>query len=198
MASNDLLVLMGGPMGVGQYRKHPWQKQERDFVVRALNQDTRMVGICLGAQIIADALGARVFENDVRDIGWSRIKVVNRSNMPPRLPDSFMAFSWHGDTFDIPKGAMHFAASDYCSNEGFLWRNTVLGLQFHLEADQAQVELMMKEGAGEMLEGGVAVDSADRIRKDSAAHDIAARATLGLLLDHLCGTGESEQETSAR
>lgn len=129
----DLVLIMGGSMNIYEYDKYPWLKEEKEFITRAIRQASlsrrmSVVGICLGAQLIADVLGAKVASNQFKEIGWFPIR--SQSDL---LPDSLEVFHWHGDTFSIPRGAKCIAFSQGCGNQGFIYKERILGLQFHLE-----------------------------------------------------------------
>lgn len=140
----DLLVVMGGPMGVHDDSAYPWLPVEKNFIQDAIKADRRMVGICLGAQLAAQALGASVYPNAHKEIGWFP---VHKTALPhPVLFDmapTQTVFHWHGDTFDLPSGAMHLAYSDACANQAFIWQERVLGLQFHMEMLPEHIETLM-------------------------------------------------------
>ena len=133
----DWLIVMGGPMGIYDEKAFPWLTSEKKFINDAINYGKIVLGICLGAQLIADALGVKVYKNRHREIGWFHI---NRSPeaddtiLSKAIPEQIEVFHWHGDTFDIPKGAAVLAASEACKNQGFIMDNRVVALQFHLEA----------------------------------------------------------------
>ena len=145
----DLLVVMGGEMNIYQYRDWPWLKPEREFIQSALAQGKRVAGICLGAQLMADALGARVFQNAEHEIGWFPITWTDEARAAfPGLPDASTVLHWHGDTFELPPGAMRMAASEGCPDQGFLIRDKCLALQFHLEVDPPLVKQFV-DGQGQ-------------------------------------------------
>jgi GMP synthase-like glutamine amidotransferase len=130
-----MLVIMGGPMGIYDEQEYPWLITEKSFVQTAIEVGKPVLGICLGAQLIADVLGARVSANTQKEIGWFP---VTRTNLIPDglmgiLPENQTVFHWHGDTFDLPAGAVHLYASNACRNQAFLYKDRVLALQFHLE-----------------------------------------------------------------
>ncbi len=130
----DLLVIMGGPMSVNDEDKYPWLVPEKQFVREVIESGKPVLGICLGAQIIASSMGARVFPNPVKEIGWHRIHAVDFvASDVIRFPPSEMVFHWHGETFDLPSGAIQLAQSDACENQAFQLGKSVIGLQFHLE-----------------------------------------------------------------
>lgn len=132
----DWLIVMGGPMGVEDQAIYPWISAEKAFIKQALDQNKIVLGICLGAQLIADALDAYIIKNTYREIGWFPVQLSEEAKATPlgaALPDRFDAFHWHSDTFAIPENAVPLAYSDACQNQGFVINNRVVGLQFHLE-----------------------------------------------------------------
>jgi GMP synthase-like glutamine amidotransferase len=129
-----LLIVMGGPMSVNDEADYPWLVSETAFIQDAIQADKAVLGICLGAQLIAKALGARVYRNPVKEIGWLPVM---RQGIDDRSIDDFAeavdVFHWHGETFDLPPGAIRLASSRGCENQAFQIGGTVVGLQFHLE-----------------------------------------------------------------
>jgi len=136
MADFDWLIVMGGPMGVDDEDQYPWLKQEKQFIQQAIGSGKIVLGICLGAQLIAAALGAKVYKDKNPEIGWFNIDRHSEAEgtiLSAVLPLQMEVFHWHGDTFDIPVGAQSLAFSVACQNQGFIFDNRVVGLQFHLE-----------------------------------------------------------------
>jgi GMP synthase-like glutamine amidotransferase len=130
----DWLIVMGGPMSANDDERLPWLVSERALIAEAVGRGKTVLGVCLGAQLIAKALGARVFPNAEPEIGWFRVERGAgdpAADEPLDLP--IEAFHWHGETFDLPRGATHVAMSAACSHQAFAVGRTVLGLQFHLE-----------------------------------------------------------------
>lgn len=151
----DALAIMGGPMNVYQYRDHPWLLREKRFVEQAIGAGVPTIGVCLGAQLIADVLGARVAQNPQIEIGWFEVQTVTervRKGLLRDLPARFMAFHWHGDTFDIPSGAIRIAESRACRNQAFEYARHVLGFQFHLEYSAGSIEKMLAHCGHELIE----------------------------------------------
>ncbi len=149
----DLLVVMGGPMSVHDEREYPWLKLEKQFIEHALRAGKRILGICLGAQLLADVLGARVYRAKEKEIGWFPVRKRPEAIVSPwasGLPDSFLAFHWHGETFDLPAGAVHLAETDVCSNQAFEIDGRVLALQFHLEVTPDSVRQLARHCAGDL------------------------------------------------
>ena len=129
----DLLVVMGGPMSVNDGDRHRWLAAEKRFVRAAVEAGKPVLGICLGAQLIAAALGARVYPNAEKEIGWLPVRAVAEGAGLFRFPAQVEVFHWHGETFDLPPGATRLAESAGCANQAFQLGGRVIGLQFHLE-----------------------------------------------------------------
>lgn len=152
----ELLIVMGGPMNIYQEQAHPWLVQEKRFLDRAIGKGLPVLGICLGAQLLADVLGARVFANSHKEIGWFPVSMTaeaSTSGVFSSMPPTFEAFHWHGDTFDLPKGAKHMARSTACENQAFSYEDRVIGLQFHLETTLAGARQLLANCAAEIVPG---------------------------------------------
>ncbi|MCX6182997.1 MAG: amidotransferase [Bacteroidetes bacterium] len=149
--SFDMLVILGGPMGVADEEEFPWLAEEKAFIKKAIAADRFVVGICLGAQLIAEALEAKVYPNKVKEIGWFPIQKTGHFFFKS-LPDDFTVFHWHGDTFDLPRKAIHLASSAACRNQAFLYNKRVLALQFHLEVTEKSLQEMLENGRNELTE----------------------------------------------
>ena len=132
----DLLVIMGGTMNIYEEEKFTWLSVEKEFIKASIDAGKKVLGICLGGQLIADVLGAPVSKNRYPEVGWFKMeKTPEAGNVPlcKDIPDSFTVFQWHGDTFGIPDEAVNLFRNSACENQGFLYRGRVLGLQFHPE-----------------------------------------------------------------
>ena len=131
----DLLVVMGGPMSVNDEADFPWLKAEKEFIRRAIGKDKAVIGICLGAQLIANAMGAAVRPNGTKEIGWFPIAGMRSDNRRElfSFPQELLVFHWHGETFDLPADALRLAGNAACENQAFQIGRRVIGLQFHLE-----------------------------------------------------------------
>ncbi len=147
------LIVMGGPMSVDDYKAYPWLRQEKEFLHAVVKKKVPVLGICLGAQLLADVLGAEVYANPEKEIGW--FPVARTAEIPEPLssvfPQACSVFHWHGDTFSIPKGGVSFYASDACSNQAFLYENFVLGLQFHLETTPESAAALIEHCRNELV-----------------------------------------------
>jgi GMP synthase (glutamine-hydrolysing) len=182
----DLLVVMGGEMNIYQYRDWPWLKPESACIGSALTAGKRVIGICLGAQLIANALGARVVQNAEYEIGWFPITWTDEARAAfSGLPSSASVLHWHGDTFSLPPGATRLAVSDGCPEQGFVIQGKCLGLQFHLEVDLKLVEEFI-EGQGEWPTGPYA-QTPKAILAEAPAHCDRNRQLLHGLLDEFVG-----------
>ena len=132
------LIVLGGPMNCDQTARHPHLAVEVAAIRAAIDRGMPVLGICLGAQLIARALGARVTPNPEKEIGWYDVTPTAAGRDDPlfrHFGGTRKIFQWHGDTFDIPEGAVHLASSPACSNQAFRYGDNVYALQFHLEVD---------------------------------------------------------------
>jgi GMP synthase (glutamine-hydrolysing) len=183
--SFDLLVVMGGEMNVYQYRDWPWLKAERELVEVALAAGKPVVGICLGAQLIADALGARVTQNSEIELGWHPVSFTPEARgLFPDLPESVTPLHWHNDMFELPDGATRLAVSAACGEQGFVIPKKCLGLQFHFEVDPKSV-LQFVQGQGQWPKGPY-IQSAEEVAANAETHHAANRQILFGLLDAFC------------
>jgi GMP synthase-like glutamine amidotransferase len=137
----DFLVIMGGSMSVNDEDKFPWLIKEKQFIREFISARKPVLGICLGSQLIASALGARVYPNKEKEIGWF---LVNGLQPLPQscfqFPVSFTPLHWHGETFDLPAGAVLLATSEACHNQAFQYGKKVLAIQFHPEATEETLQ----------------------------------------------------------
>lgn len=150
----DWLIIMGGPMGVYDEDKYTWIIKEKQFIKQAIEAGKIVIGICLGAQLIAEILGAKVYANQFKEIGWYPIEFnreAEKNILFAGVSSSSTVFHWHGDTFDLPEKAVHLAYSEVCKNQAFLFKKKVLGLQFHLEMNEAALKLMLQKGKPQLI-----------------------------------------------
>ena len=186
MSDFDWLVVMGGPMGVHDEIQFSWLKDEKTFIRDSIEAGKIVLGICLGAQLIADALGARVFKNEYREIGWFPIErkiAIDESALADVFPETCEVFHWHGDTFEIPAGGHLLAASEACANQGFILDDRVVGLQFHLETTFASATALIQNCRSE-LDGSQFVQSEEEMLADPSRFSMINRIS-NSLLDHL-------------
>ena len=163
--SFDCLIVMGGPMGVYDESKFPWITRERRFLEKAIAAGKRILGVCLGAQMLAAALGSKVYPGKQKEIGWFPVEWKEHV-WTKDLGSQTTVFHWHGDTFDLPHGCERLASSVVCENQAFLYDGRVLGLQFHLEATPQTVGLLLKN-CGEELVHAPFIQTAEKIREGS-------------------------------
>ncbi len=143
-------------MGVHDEKKFGWLNREKHFIENAIGAGNTVLGICLGAQLIADVLGATVKKNNHKEIGWFPVSTTPENKdvaVTGFLPDSFTVFHWHGDTFEIPSGSVRVASSEACKNQGFVLDDRIVGLQFHLEITEDSLEEMVRNGRQELAPG---------------------------------------------
>jgi GMP synthase-like glutamine amidotransferase len=139
---------MGGPMSVSEEDKYPWLKEEKKFIRKAINNKKVVLGICLGAQLIAESLDAKVTRNEYKEIGWFPINFINEESKKSLLnviPENQKVMHWHSDTFPIPNGAEHILKSEGCRNQAFIFNQRVIGLQFHLEFTERLVKALIRK-----------------------------------------------------
>ena len=154
LGDTPALVVMGGPMGVYQADRYPHLNQEVRLIQLALEQGRPVLGICLGSQLLAHALGARVYPGPRKEIGWYDISLAPaaREDVLWRgIASPFPAFVWHGDVFDLPAGSTPLAASDLTPLQAYAAGKNSYGLLFHLEVDAAQVKDMCRAFRGELV-----------------------------------------------
>ena len=154
IASFDWLIVMGGPMGVHDEAEYPWLAAEKRFIEQAIVAGKTVLGVCLGSQLIACVLGARVYPNAEKEIGWFPIQLTDeakRSALFADLPTTQDVFHWHGDTFDLPAGAVHMALSSVCENQAFVLNDRVVGLQFHLETTKQSAQGLIQHCHNELV-----------------------------------------------
>ena len=176
----DLLVVMGGPMSVHEHRDHPWLPREKHFLKTVIAARKPILGICLGAQLLADVLGGKVFQNSVKEIGWFPVRMLDRAAPFEAFPERLTVMHWHGDTFTIPEGARRVAESEACANQAFVHGDRVVGLQFHIELEKVGIEDL---AAASLDEAGSApfIQSREELMFPRSETDAAAPALYALL-----------------
>lgn len=169
---------MGGPMGVYEEEQYPWLTTEKKLIREAIAAGKPVLGICLGAQLIAAALGAKVYPNKEKEIGWYPVQF-----HPDLAPSPTTVFHWHGDTFDLPENAEHLAETPVCKNQAYRVGDRVYGLQFHFEITLAAMENMLSHLEGE-LQPATYVQTAAEIRA-GAHHAAGTNRWMHALLNRL-------------
>jgi GMP synthase-like glutamine amidotransferase len=185
----DRLAVMGGPMGIYDEPDHPWLGPEKAFLRAAIAAGKTIVGVCLGAQLLADCLGARVTRNAHKEIGWLPIELTAQGGADPvfgPLVPGLTVYHWHGDTFSLPPGALHLARSTGCEHQAFLYQGRVLGLQFHLETTPESLAALVANCADEIVPGRYVQDAATMLAAHPADYVRINSALFGVL-DRLPG-----------
>lgn len=192
----DALIIMGGPMGIYDEKDHPWLAGEKAFIRACLAAGKHILGVCLGAQLLADALGARVHRAPHKEIGWFPVHpmppVAKGTTMPSWLPSLFrdhpIVFHWHGDQFDIPPGAADSLRTDANTCQAFQWSARVVGLQFHPEVTPVLLEDMLAHGAAELEENSPYIQTPEAIRA-GLTHANQCNRLMGMVLATWLGEG---------
>jgi len=181
----DWLIIMGGPMSVNDEHTYPWLQAEKKFIAESIANGKTVLGVCLGAQLIASALGAKVYQNQNREIDWFPVEQLVQ-NDTISLKNIFMpnieVFHWHGETFDLPEHAVHLARSEGCNNQAFCIDDRVLGLQFHLEVTPATVKSLTEQCHSDLVPGRYIQSAAEMLSVPSRFTLI--NSVMDALLDH--------------
>ncbi len=181
----DWLIIMGGPMNIYEEDRFRWLAREKVFIKDAINAEKIVLGVCLGAQLIASVLGAKIHKNQYPEIGWFDVRLTDaasKSSVFSRLPERFAAFHWHGDTFDLSPGATWIAESDACRNQAFEYGGKVIGLQFHLDTTLESIQRLV-EHCGDELVPGEYLQSEKEMLADHLGHLVDLCGYSEILLD---------------
>ncbi|MFZ2375359.1 MAG: type 1 glutamine amidotransferase [Trichococcus flocculiformis] len=178
----DFLVILGGPMSV--LDELPWLEEERQLIRVLISQGKPVFGVCLGGQQIAKTLGADIFQGEYREAGWLPIRTM-KSETLGEPPEELVVFHWHGEQFGLPEGAERLFTSEVCPNQGFIYKENVIGLQFHFESTKESIESILQNDAA-FLDGTAYTQTSAEIRN----YPIPAsnRKLLYRLLDRLKAT----------
>ncbi len=151
------LIVMGGPMGVYESDRYPFLADEMRLIEAAIREHKPVLGVCLGSQLIAATLGAKVAPGPRKEIGWYPVRLAAEAandRLLGGIPREFVALHWHGDVFDLPRGAVALASSDMTPLQGFRYAENVYGFLFHIESTEQQVHAMAREFADEVKQAG--------------------------------------------
>ncbi len=150
----DILTIMGGPMGANDEARFTWMAAELNLIHEAIHVGKAVLGVCLGAQLMAKSLGARVYKGAMKEIGWFPVhRTETGATVFQALPREFTPFHWHGDTFDLPAGATRLASTSVTPIQAFAFGSNALGLQFHFEATPSSVSALIEHAAHEIGDG---------------------------------------------
>lgn len=183
----DLVIAMGGPMSVNDESTLPWLQPEKQFVRDVVGRGIPVLGVCLGAQLIASALGTRVYRDAHKEIGWFPIEATPGAANAFRFPDKCTVFHWHGETFDLPAGAVRLAKSAACENQAFQVGRHVIGLQFHLETTPESARALL-DNCGDDLVPGPYVQAASELRDVEGAAYAEINSLMGKVLSYITRT----------
>ena len=137
----DLLLVLGGPIGITEVERYPFLKHELATIEAAVKKGVPVVGICLGCQALAAVLAARVYPNLEKELGWDELTLTKEGKASPLgVLEGVRVLNWHGDTFDLPAGATRLASTPITPNQAFVWGPKVLALQFHVELPERDLE----------------------------------------------------------
>ena len=161
----DWLVVMGGPMNIYEEESYPWLREEKALIKEAIKEGKVVLGVCLGAQLIADVLGAKVTRNRYREIGWFPLNSVHPT-LAGIIPAGSPVMHWHGDTFALPSGAELLASSEACRHQGFIFQGRVIALQFHLETTPATLASLINHGGDELLPASPYIQTPEEMLTD--------------------------------
>ncbi|MGE4499567.1 MAG: type 1 glutamine amidotransferase [Hydrogenovibrio sp.] len=184
LASTDLVIALGGPMSVNDEVNYPWLVAEKQYIRDVIEADIPLLGICLGGQLIATALGAKVTDNPEVEIGWHTVSNVSDDATVFRFPDELEIFNWHGETFALPEGAKRLIESKVCPNQGFQLGERIIGLQCHPEVTPRIIQEWVDE-IGEQMTKGDYVQQPSVMLAEPEVKMLTVRPVLFDLLDYL-------------
>ena len=165
----DVLIILGGPMSVHDEDRYRWLIAEKQLVKKAIEKGKKVIGICLGAQLIAEAMGAHVSLNTSTEIGWFPIELSSEALNHACFQgfnNPLNAFHWHGEFFSIPEKAFAIGKSEACANQGFIWGTQVLALQFHLEITTQGIQGLIHNCPEDLNDGTYVQNSSQLLKLD--------------------------------
>ncbi|MDP4206843.1 MAG: type 1 glutamine amidotransferase, partial [Bacteroidota bacterium] len=145
------LIIMGGPMSVTEEKKYPWLKAEKQFILHVIEEEKPVLGICLGAQLIANVLGAKIHIAEQKEIGWWPVEIIRDGILGQ--PQEITTFHWHGETFSLPENITLLAQSKAIAHQAFLFNDRIVGLQFHPEMTPQGIEQLIQNCSEDITTG---------------------------------------------
>ncbi|MBN1952245.1 MAG: type 1 glutamine amidotransferase [Bacteroidales bacterium] len=186
----DLLIIMGGTASV--YDKHFWISEEKVFIRRAIENKKKILGICLGAQLLASTLGAKVYPGAEREIGWFPVSFRDEARKTiPVLPATSDVFHWHSDTFDLPEGSVLLASTAATPNQGFIYNQRIIALQFHLEMTYISLQKIIRGAGSDLHTPGKYVQTATEIKNQKEKLE-PTQSLMSGILDYLRDLPEAD------
>lgn len=171
----DLLIILGGTMGVNDDDKYVFLKSEKEFILKAIQADTKIIGICLGAQLLAHLLGGAITQNNLSEIGWFPIRLAPtfkewlNIDLLELCIDQLQVFHWHGDSIILPNSAINHASSEACATQLFTNGDNIIGIQFHAEATPTSIRSMVDNEGDEIIDAPY-IQKKDRILNESVGY----------------------------
>ncbi|MBV4356629.1 type 1 glutamine amidotransferase [Pinibacter aurantiacus] len=183
----DGLVVMGGPMGVYEEELYEWMAAEKTFIKYAIGAGKKVLGICLGSQLVASVLGANVYPNNGKEIGWFDVSVKPGLDiwLGKDIETVFTTFHWHGDTFDLPEGCINHINSPACENQFFTQGENVAAIQFHPEATSETVNAMVENCSNELVPDNFVQSAAEIQQKSNVKNFSGGHQFLSKVLNRL-------------
>lgn len=194
-AEFDVLVVLGGSMSVNDETRFPWLKDEKRFVRESIQAGKPVLGICLGAQLIASALGARVYPGVHKEIGWFPVHGENHGTSAFRFPETMEVFHWHGETFELPADAVHLARSAVCLQQAFQVGARTIGLQCHLETTPESAAALIDNCRHELI-AAPHVQTEEQLRAVPASRYATVNGLMTDVLDYI--TRDRDRDPAAR
>ena len=182
----EMLIILGGPMGVADRQTYPWLEVEQAFIRDCINNDKIVLGICLGAQLIAHCLGATISTSPEKEIGWFEVRrhpAITGHPLARIFSENLNALHWHGETFSLPDGAKPLASSTACINQGFVYKNRIIALQFHLETSVESAQLLIDHCRDELTDAPFIQTEAEIL--SSPERFLQAQQKMSAVLDYL-------------